>query len=222
MRRDIKNWWYYYKWYVICGCIVLGILIYLIGSKLNLWEKVPDYQIAYVGKNALPEDTVAAIEAAFASVSEDYNKDGEVIVKLNQYATNADNTADDAMAYQYASEIALIGDISDCDSYFLLLEDPADFQKEYHILANADGSEPENADLSVEDKVVSIENTEIYSLTRGTYSTVILGQEVIGNNADLLEGLYLGIRCFSTEDTSANADACYALWNNLKSGALSH
>ena len=34
-----KNWWYYYKWYVICGVILLGIAIDLIGNALGLWHR---------------------------------------------------------------------------------------------------------------------------------------------------------------------------------------
>ena len=63
-----KNWWYYYKWYVICGVILLGIVINVVGGRLGLWTKAPDFQVAYVGKTQLPADTVSALEQAFSSL----------------------------------------------------------------------------------------------------------------------------------------------------------
>lgn len=115
-----RNWWYYYKWYVICGIVVLGIACNLIGNALGLWHPSPDIQIAYVGETPLPQDTVTALESAFASIGGDFNGDGKVTIKINQYASNSQNTGSDAVYYGTASEITLIGDISDCESYFFL------------------------------------------------------------------------------------------------------
>ncbi len=84
-QKKWKNWWYYYKWYVLCGIVLLGIIINVVGSRLGLWTKAPDFQIAYVGTSQLPADTVSALEQAFASLASDFNGDGEVIVKVNQY-----------------------------------------------------------------------------------------------------------------------------------------
>ena len=52
----MKNWWYYYKWYVICGAILILILINLIGNAFGWFKKAPDIQIAYIGKTKLPEE----------------------------------------------------------------------------------------------------------------------------------------------------------------------
>ena len=117
-KKAVKNWWYYYKWYVICGIILLGIAFDLIGNALGLWTKKPDIQIAYVGRTELPQDTVSALEQAFTAIAEDYNQDGKILVKVNQYIDGLQNSDVETAYYEYASEITLIGDISDCESYF--------------------------------------------------------------------------------------------------------
>ncbi|MDE7429081.1 MAG: hypothetical protein K2N00_07420, partial [Lachnospiraceae bacterium] len=150
-----RNWWHYNKWYVIIGALLFAALIHIAGNAMGLFTKSPDLQIAYVGANPLPDDTVSALEQVFAALIEDYNGDGEVIVQVNQYT--GDPNAEDAETayYQYASEITLVGDISSCESYLFLLEDPQNFQREYQILAKTDGSCPGDADYSVDGKVIA-------------------------------------------------------------------
>lgn len=117
-----KNWWYYYKWYVLCGVILIGIAISWLGNALGLWQPAPDFQIAYVGEAVLPEDTVNALENALAALGEDleldldFNQDGKIIVKINQYPANSQIPDNDAHYYETAAEISLIGDISDGDT----------------------------------------------------------------------------------------------------------
>lgn len=194
-----KNWWHYYKWYVICGIVILLILCNVIGNTLGIFDKSPDFQIAYVGDAELSQDTISALEAAFASIASDFNGDGEIIVKINQYTNNSENPVPDMAYYAYASEIALIGDIEDCDSYFFLMEDPEHIQKEYQLLAAFDGSCPDETDYTVEDKVIPWKDCTIAA----------------GNNQDPLSCLYLGRRCFYTDATTDNVEKCSDLWNTI-------
>lgn len=211
-----KNWWYYYKWYVICGIILLGIACDLIGNALGLWQPSPDFQIAYVGETALPQDTITALESAFASIAGDFNGDGKIIVQINQYAKDSQSTDSDAVYYGTASEITLIGDISDCESYFFLMDNPESFQKEHQLLARPDGSCPDEADDSIDDKVLLWADCPTLSEQElGSYSVNVLGQYITGNNQDLLSGLYIGRRCFYTDARTDNAEQCSALWETL-------
>ena len=197
----MKNWWYYHKWYVIIGAILLGVAIDLIGSALGLFTKAPDLQIAYVGKTPLSQDTISALQQAFTSLAGDYNHDGEVIVRINQYFNDSGTTDVDTAYYQYASEITLIGDISDCESYFFLMEDPQDFQRQYQLLALPDGSCPDETDYSVEDKVI------IWSDCLA-FSEMKIGSEH-------LEDLFLGRRCFYNDSVTDNLQECSELWDML-------
>ena len=204
----MKNWWYYHKWYVIIGIILLGVAIDLICSALGLFTKCPDLQIAYVGKVPLPQDTVSALQQAFTALSGDYNHDGEIIVRINQYISDSKTTDVDLAYYQYASEITLIGDISDCESYFFLLEDPQDFQRQYQLLALPDGSCPDESDYSVDDKIIP-------------WSDCLLLSEM-DLDTELFANLSLGRRCFFTDDVSDNLPECSALWDTLYSSAINH
>ena len=212
----MKNWWYYHKWYVIIGVILLGIAIDLIGSALGLFTKSPDLQIAYVGKTPLPQDTASALQHAFSALSGDFNHDGETIVQINQYISSTNTTDVDTAYYQYASEITLIGDISDCESYLFLMEDPQGFQREFQLLANPDGSCPDERDYTIEDKVFLWSECPILAeMELGTYAEITMGQTTTGNNSELLAELSLGRRCFYNDETTDNLQECSDLWDML-------
>lgn len=219
-----KNWWYYYKWYVLCGVILIDIAISWLGNALGLWQPAPDFQIAYIGETALPEDTVNALETALAGLGEDlgldldFNQDGKIIVKINQYSANSQSPDSDAHYYETAAEISLIGDISDCDSYFFLLENPDAFQQEHQLLANPDGSCPDKADAATADKVLLWSDCPVLSgLKFDSYSASLSGQHATGDSQELLAGLFIGRRCFYNDTTTDNAEQCSALWTLLTS-----
>lgn len=211
-----KNWWHYYKWYVTVGVILAAALIHLIGSALGLFTKSPDLQIAYVGAGRLPDDTVSALEQIFASLIDDYNQDGEILVQLNQYIRD-NNAADAETAYaQYASEISLLGDISDCESYLFLMDDPGRFQREFQILAMPDGSCPGDADYSADGKVILWADCPLLAASEaGSYAEIIGGQSVNGDNQKLFANLYLGRRYFYNDRTAENREDCDSLWELL-------
>ena len=117
----MKNWWYYHKWYVLCGIILFFIGIDIIGNNLGWFRDTPDHQIAYIGDHSLPEDIAASIENTFTSLAGDYNHDGKILVKINQFVSNISAGDAESLSYQQAAEIALIGDIDDCTSYFFLM-----------------------------------------------------------------------------------------------------
>ena len=78
-----KNWLHYHWLYLIVAAVALWVGISWLGNALHWGETLPDYQIAYVGKRSLPDDTAHAIENAFAQYGEDLNGDGAVCVRLN-------------------------------------------------------------------------------------------------------------------------------------------
>lgn len=210
-----KNWWHYYKWYVICGILLFAIAFDLIGNALGLWQKDPDFQIAYVGKTELPPDTAAAIEKIFSSMPElDFNGDGEVIVHINQYTDAPQNADMDIAYYGYTSEIALIGDISDCESYFFLMDDPGRFQKEYQLLAGPDGNCPADTDYSIDNKAILWSNCPLLCEIASSAESTASGSQ------EFLSGLYIGRRCFYTDKISENAEKCSDLWELLTASQI--
>lgn len=199
-----RNWWYYYKWHVVIGGVLLLILLRLLAGALGIGQVEPDYTVAYVGSIPLSEETVEALVEELTVLSPDMNGDGKVTVGLQQYVTV--NTGDsDTLYYAQAAQVKLVADITECVSYFFLLEDPAFFQEATSALCNLDGSLPAEGDLSPEGKC----------LPWG--SCPALAQMELG--ADLSH-LSFARRGFWTDKTVANAAECGQLWNILTEGAL--
>ena len=140
-----KNWWHYHKWHVVIGLALAVLAVYLVCQALGVGQIKPDYQVAYVGAKALPDDTAAAIEAALAFLGEDLNEDGQVVVRLNQYASGGTDTGVAA-----AADVTLMADLLECESYFFLLENPEQFQVSYHVLRRLDGSQQEEGPWTAE------------------------------------------------------------------------
>ena len=183
----MKNWWYYHKWYVLCGIILFFIGIDIIGNNLGWFRDTPDLQIAYIGDHSLPEDIAASIENTFTSLAGDYNHDGKILVKINQFVSNISAGDAESLSYQQAAEFALIGDIDDCTSYFFLMEDPGKVQRDFQVLAMPDGSCPDEYDFSAEGKVIPWDF-----------------------------GLYLGRRCFYSRSKTLYAEECSQIWDTLQ------
>ena len=201
-----KNWLHYHWVYLVIAAVVLWVGISWLANALHWGETLPDYQIAYVGKNSLPEDTARAIESAFAQYGEDLNGDGAVCVRLNQYVSDTEDK-ENASTYALAAQMQFLSDMNAEDSYFLLLDDPAHFQLDYQALANWDGTPPGDSDYTAAGKTVCwADCPALAEADLGTYQTTVLGTTVTGENAELVENLYLGRRAFY-EDAKAEKAA---------------
>ena len=210
-----RNWWHYHKWHVGIGVVLVGIAVSLGCSVLGIGQVKPDYQVAYVGENPLPDGAAVAIEEAFASLGDDLNGDGKVVVRLNQYASGGDP------GLAASAEVQLMADILDCESYFFLLEDPEQFQASYHSLSRLDGSWPEEGDDSARGTYLGWNQCPaLAAMELGEYSDEVLGKTVTGDSGALASGLYLARRGFRDKKTTAYPDGCAVLWEKLTQGAL--
>ena len=165
----------------------------------------------------------------------DFNGDGRVVVRLHQYTDRTDVPAEDQLYYQTASDIELIGDISDCESYFFLTDDPQKLQRDYQIFAGPDGNPPSDSDYSVSGKVVlcseSIALCEALDVicpasdeelsTSGFPDSGVsdsdggTGQTEGKELRDYFEALWLGRRCFYSEKRCRHSQECAQLWEEL-------
>ena len=169
-----------------------------------------------MGSTYLPEDTVAALEQGFAQLAGDFNQDGSALVRVNQFITADPEAAPDTALSSYGSEIKLMGDISANESYFFLTDDPGTLQRSFQILADPDGSCPDETDYSAEGKTVLWSDCFALSeMDPGSYTAVITGNEVTGDSQELLSGLHLGRRCFYTDKAVDYYSQCNELWNTI-------
>lgn len=223
-KEQLLNWWHYHKWYVLIGVLLAGIAVSLVRSALHIGEVQPDYRFAYVGSDPLPADTAAALETALAQYGEDCNGDGRVVVRLRQYSGtgNVQTSNSDTAYYAYASQITLMADLEDCESYFFILQDYETFQANYAILRHLDGTLPETGPVG-DDAPVAVQWADcpvLSGLELGAYSEAI-GEEVrSGDSQALLSGFYFARRGFWTDKTVDNAEGCDALWDVLTKGAV--
>lgn len=191
-----KNWWYYYKKHVIIGIVLTLICIELVCSFFGVGKVKPDYTLAYVGTASLPEEQLSGLKEALAALGKDENGDGEIVVAVNQYVSY--NTGDsDSVYYAQAAQAQLIADITGCDSYFFLLENPEQFQFDTHALRRLDGTLPADEDYSIEGTCIPV--AELPALA-----------ELFPDRE-----LYLGRRGFWTEKTCDHMEGCDALWAGL-------
>lgn len=201
-----RNWWHYHKWHVVIAAVLALCAGNILWNILGIGEIKPDYSIAYVGSVPLSEETAEALRSGFAELSPDLNGDGNVAVELQQYVSV--NTGDsDTLYYAQAARVQLVADITDCKSYFFLLEDPAGFQEATSALCNLDGSLPADGDLTPEGKYV------IWG------DCPVLAQIELGTAQETVSRLSFARRGFWTEKTVPNAAACDALWECLTEGA---
>lgn len=214
-RQKRQNWWHYHKWQAAVGLAVCLMAADIARSALGLGQVQPDYQIAYVGRAALPDQTAAAVEEAFASLADDANGDGRTVVQLHQYLLT-DPTGENA-EYTYANQVTLMGDLEDCDSCFFLLENCETFQDNYAILASADGSLADAGETPF--SICWADCPALASQDLGDYTRNVLGQEIQGSNQDILGSLQLTRRGFWEDRTCAHQADCDALWDTVMKGA---
>lgn len=209
-----RNWWHYHKWHIAAGAVLIAIPCSIAWSALR--QIKPDYQIAYVGENALPGDTVTALETELAALGEDLDGDGRVVVRLAQYASSSRAEAGAAAA----AEVRLMADIMERESYFFLLEDPEQFQKAYRSLCRLDGTLPAEGDYSAEGTYLAWDDCPVLAdLELGGFSYPLMGGTASGSSSELLSRLYIARRGFWTEESVPHPEGCEALWEKITEGA---
>ncbi len=217
-EEKIRNWWYYHKWHLLIALVAVLIIGDIATDILTKRSNQPDYSIAYVGSSYLPEETVTQLTDALAQLGEDLNGNGKVQVALHQYIAYAqEGDGQQASGNQYTmlygAQVQLISDITNCDSFFFLMEDPEQFQADYQILTFAN-AETEALYYAWADCPVLAE------LPLGSYTVETLEQVYSGISQDVLSRLYIGRRGFLEGENCEDPEGCEALWNKLLRGAV--
>ena len=200
-REKIANWFHYHWLWIVIGAVLLAVGGTMLWNILGIGKIRPDYVFAYVGTEEISEEQAAAFEDLIALLGTDVNGDGKVTVELRRYSTKQNGDTETVLYYNQATDAKLLADITKGDSYFFLTDDPKGLQRSYLILANVDGSEPDEDDRDVSDKALKVSDCPALSGLDAVFS-----------------GLYLGRRWFSGKAINGHeADA--ALWDVLTKGA---
>ena len=207
-KEKAANWLYYHIWWVVAAVLLLVIVGSMVLSKAEQRQQKCDYAIGYVGTAELPAECVQALKSRLAAYGADVDGDGTVSVKISQYIVTGENSMGEDVAYGRTAEVALLTDISEEESYFFLVEYPEDFQRDFQLMANLDGSPSAEDDFGVWDKVY-----------RWTDCPVLTGLELGEEYQNLLQNLYIGRRCFVNPKAKGNTAENAALWVVLTEGA---
>ncbi|MBR2900826.1 MAG: hypothetical protein IKC39_01135 [Clostridia bacterium] len=85
-REWMENLWYHYKWLIIFGGLILAFLI--ISLFQHFGSKDPDVNILHVGPMYISPESAETLKGSVATLSEDYNDDGDINVALLDITVN--------------------------------------------------------------------------------------------------------------------------------------
>lgn len=139
-KQKWDNFWYYHKWHVIVGSIVLALGLFLLYDMTHVVQ--PDYQVAVLTERQYGEQELAPLKAKLESYANDLNGDGRTIVQVNSYAIREDMDPN----ARIAEEVRITTDLTTGIS-FLFFTDDASFrmrQSQGTLFSYIDGTLPKD------------------------------------------------------------------------------
>ena len=195
-KRSRANWWYYNWGIVAVAAMVIVGVAYVAHGLLTTVD--PDYTVAVVTAEALPDEAVQRLQTALADYAEDANGDGAVVVQVNNYTWSADAALTD-MNGQMAGATQMNTDLANGENKIWILDDPEGFEQAYGAL-----SEKLGADWQA--KLIPWSSRPALSgLELGSYNTAADGSQTVD-----IQSRFAGY-------SVAVFDASDALWQALNS-----
>ncbi len=113
-KQKRENFWFYYKWHVLGGVLVVAILGFFIHDMAS--KRLPDLEISIVTSKMMPTSVLTAISEQLETngAVSDINGDGSIVVQVNQYNISTDES-DQTVDYsaQMAGTVKLSADIQE-------------------------------------------------------------------------------------------------------------
>ena len=195
-KRSRANWWYYNWGIVAVAAMVIVGVAYVAHGLLTTVD--PDYTVAVVTAEALPDEAVQRLQTALADYAEDANGDGAVVVQVNNYTWSADAALTD-MNGQMAGATQMNTDLANGESRLWILDDPEGFEQAYGALSEKLGAEWQT-------KLIPWRSQPALSgLELGSYNTAADGSQTVD-----IQSRFAGY-------SVAVFDASDALWQALNS-----
>lgn len=195
-KRSRANWWYY-NWGImtVAAMVIVGVA-YVAHGLLTTVD--PDYTVAVVTAEALPDEAVQRLQTALADYAEDANGDGAVVVQVNNYTWSADAALTD-MNGQMAGATQMNTDLANGESRLWILEDPEGFEQAYGALSEKLGADWQTKLMPWSDLPA------LSALELGSYATAADGSQTVD-----VQSRFAGY-------SVAVFDASDALWQALNS-----
>ncbi|MBS6699637.1 MAG: hypothetical protein KH269_11325 [Faecalibacterium prausnitzii] len=195
-KRSRANWWYYNWGIVAVAAMVIVGVAYVAHGLLTTVD--PDYTVAVVTAEALPDEAVQRLQTTLADYAEDANGDGAVIVQVNNYTWSADAALTD-MNGQMAGATQMNTDLANGESKIWILEDPEGFEQAYGALSEKLGTDWQTKLMPWSDLPA------LSALELGSYNTAADGSKTVD-----VQSRFAGY-------SVAVFDASDALWQALNS-----
>ena len=169
-KRSRANWWYYH-WGIVAVAAVLAVSVVYVAHGL-LTTVDPDYTVAVVTAEALPDEAVQNLQTALEAYASDVNGDGIVLVQVNNYTWSANAALTDANV-QMAGATQMNTDLANGESKIWVLEDPAGFEQAYGALSEKLG---ENWQAAL---IPWTQQKTLAALDLGSYNTTADGSQSV-------------------------------------------
>ena len=116
-KKQWKTWWWYHKIHVLIAASAIAVILYSILP--GIFAVKPDYSVALITTEGIPEETMAALRERFEQVADDANGDGAIFVDVVHYGADLTGETEGTVNYLEASRLDadLVGKVS---SVFLL------------------------------------------------------------------------------------------------------
>ena len=123
-KPDLKTWWWYHKLHVLLAVAALAVALY--SFLPQLLAPKPDYSLAFVSIQGLPEEQIAALRERVASLADDRNGDGRVLIETALYGADLSGATDGNFNYNEAARLDadLVGRVS----ALLFFDEPEGFR----------------------------------------------------------------------------------------------
>lgn len=167
-KRSRATWWYYHWGIVAVAAVVVVSVVYVAHGLLTTVD--PDYTVAVVTAESLPDEAVRNLQTALEEYADDANGDGSVIVQVNNYTWSANASLTD-MNGQMAGATQMNTDLANGESKIWVLEDPEGFEQAYSALSEKLGTDWAGQLIDWDEQPV------LSTLDLGSYSTTADGTQ---------------------------------------------
>ena len=123
-KEKWKTWWWYHKVHVLIAATALAVVLYSVLP--GLLAAKPDYSVALITTEGIPDGTMAALKERFEQAADDANGDGKILVDVVHYGADLSGETEGTVNYMEASKLDadLVGSVSG----IFLLDRPAGFR----------------------------------------------------------------------------------------------
>lgn len=126
-KLKLSDFWYYYKWYILFGLLVLWVCFNFFLETRGSVE--PDAIVSFVTMKEVSPETQARLHQSLAEAAGDTNGDGSIEVEINIYAYDGQGSDGSDPEGYAAAAVHLAAEIQLQTTSFFVTDLPEVFQE---------------------------------------------------------------------------------------------